>query len=232
VLLIDSLEKIVGGGENTKEVLSSVLQLFEQQGSVLQLPLVHVVYSIPPFILRQNRQLPARLGNAADVSLPSVHVFTRSPYDVDSSVQGGQSKLRELLNMRYPHWHSFFTEDQINTIIEKTGGDIRDYLRALQLCLLKLSPEQAQVTDAHIQTAFDRIRPNLDLPEQEKHWLARVNDTQEACLSEHIDVYTLESYIKTKHVLAYMNGETWYGVHPLIRDRLPPLTNANQADRG
>eukprot|EP01034_Spumella_vulgaris_P030988 gene30988-38293_t len=213
VLLIDSLEKIVGGGENTKEVLSSVLQLFEQQSSVLQLPLMHVVYSIPPFILRQNRQLPARLGNAADVSLPSVHVFKRKPYTVDRSEQGGQSKLRRLLSMRYPPWSNFFTEDQINAIIENTGGDIRDYLRTLQLCLLKVSPEQARVTETHIQTAFDRIRPNMDLPEQEKHWLARVNDTHESCLGEHIDVYTLESYIKTKHVLAYMNG--CYGLNPM-----------------
>eukprot|EP01030_Chromulinospumella_sphaerica_P000840 gene840-822_t len=217
VLLIDSLEKIVGGGENTKEVLSSVLQLFEQQSSVLQLPLMHVVYSIPPFILRQNRQLPARLGNAADVSLPSVHVFKRKPYTVDRSEQGGQSKLRRLLSMRYPPWSNFFTEDQINAIIENTGGDIRDYLRTLQLCLLKVSPEQARVTETHIQTAFDRIRPNMDLPEQEKHWLARVNDTHESCLGEHIDVYTLESYIKTKHVLAYMNGETWYGAHGVLQ---------------
>lgn len=221
VLLVDSLEKIVGGGENTKEVLSSVLQLFEQQGSVLQLPLVHVVYSIAPFILRQNRQLPARLGNAADVSLPSVHVFKRPTNCVDPSEAGGQSKLRNLLQMRYPQWDVFFTEMQVNSLIENTGGDIRDYLRALQLCLLNLSAAQPRVTQAHIDAAFDRIRPSMDIPEQEKIWLAQVSQTHDSCLSEHIDVYTLESYIKTKHVLAYMNGETWYGVHPLIRDRLP-----------
>lgn len=224
ILLIDSLEKITGGGENTEEVLSSVLQLFEQQGTVLQLPLVHVVYSIPPFILRQNRQLPSRLGNAVDVSLPSVHVFNRKSTQVDTSEYGGQHNLLALLAQRFPRWDAYFTKEQVFDIIKQTGGYIRDYLRVLQLCLLNLDESQPRVTDIHIKRAFDRIRPNLDIPEQDKQWLKQVAETHESCLSKDkekgMDVYDLEAYIKTNHVLAYMNGETWYGVHPLIRDRL------------
>jgi hypothetical protein len=75
VLIADSLEKIRGYGDEAEEVYETVQRLFLSEGRALRLPSVHVVYSVSPFLLVQNPQLPSILGQGVVVNMPSVHVF-------------------------------------------------------------------------------------------------------------------------------------------------------------
>ena len=78
VLLADSIEKMAGYGDGGQQVYESVQQLFTSEGSALKLPGLHLVFSVSPYMLEQNKQLPTVLGTGGVVSMPSVHVFQRN----------------------------------------------------------------------------------------------------------------------------------------------------------
>jgi hypothetical protein len=219
VVLVDSLEKIKGSGEQAEAVFESVRILFEQHSQVLKLPQVHVVYSIAPFVLEQNRQLPALLGGAVAVQLPSVHVFERNSTDPD---QAGVARLRDLLSKRFADWQDFFTPEQVNQVIANTGGDLRDFMRALQVCLAGVKPSQPRVNERDLEVAWGQIRPTLSIPVEHMVWMTRITNTHLPELREKdkISATLLEKYLSTKHILAYLNGETWYGLHPLVRQSI------------
>ena len=214
VLLIDSLEKIQGYGAKGVEVMDSVLTLFSQQSQALQFPLTHVVYSIAPYVLEQNKQLPALLGGAIAVQLPSVHIYKNKSVEIDKD---GEERLLQLLNKRYPDWEQFISKEQVQSIIANTGGELRDYLRALQACIAQLSETQPRANEKTLEGVWRQIRPTLALEAKHLDWLGRVAQSHKSELDDGINAHVLQRFLNTKHVLAYLNGETWYGIHPLIR---------------
>ncbi|GAB4087529.1 hypothetical protein [Hydrogenophaga soli] len=222
VLLIDSLEKLTGVADKAEQVYESVLQLFSQQSEALKLPLVHVVYSIAPYVLNQNRQLPALLGGAIAVQLPSVHVFQRNSYEVDDGVD----QILELLNKRCPDWREFFDEADVRAFACDSGGDLRDFMRGLQVCMTGLSPQKPRVDGDDWAYARSQIKPNTAIDLEHMRWMAKVDQSHAAELSSPITPLVLERYLSTKHVLAYLNGDTWYGLHPLIRNDVLARTKA------
>ena len=217
VLLIDQLEKINGNGSNTEEVLTSVLNLFANNSDALQLPLVHAVYSIPPYVLEQNKNLAAVLGATATVQLPSVHVFKRESSDADPVYV---ARVVDLVARRCPDWREFFSLAQLQTLVLETGGDLRDLLRALQNCLLKISDATPQVNDEALDFARSQVRPTLVIPIEHMVWMARIDGSHRSETNEQYSALLLEKYLTTKHVLAYLNGQTWYGLNPLIRQEV------------
>jgi hypothetical protein len=222
VLLIDSLEKLTGVADKAEQVYQSVLNLFSQQSEALKLPLVHVVYSIAPYVLSQNSQLPALLGGAVAVQLPSVHVFKRATYDPDEGV----AQMMALLAKRCPHWQDFFEEPHVRQFAQESGGDLRDFLRGLQVCLTGLSPKNPRAGDADWAYARSQIKPNTAIDLEHMRWMARIDTSHSAELASPITPLILERYLSTKHVLAYLNGDTWYGLHPLIRQEVLDRTSS------
>lgn len=217
VLLVDSLEKVWSVGPKADEVYTSVLSLF-QNDYALKLPLVHVVYSISFLVLEQNKQLATKFGNTKPVSLPSVHVFKHHSNTLDAD---GVVRMQELLEKRFAQWELFFTKAQIATVIEKTGGDLRDFLRALRSALLLHRDKTSlQINDSTVQTALSDLSPSLTIPSEHVEWLVRIDSSHQAELGESITASVLDRYLASKHVLAYRNGGTWYALHPLIRGEI------------
>lgn len=219
VLLIDSLEKFHADKKVGETTLNSVLALF-QNTHALKLPLVHVVYSISYLVYEQNRQLPAQLGNAFAVNLPSVHVFRHNSTVLDAE---GVSRMLELVTKRFPAWEEFFTRDQVERAISNSAGDLRDFIRVLQVAIIsQRTTGTGRIGDAAMDAAFNQIRPSLAIDSQHITWMVRLSTSHLAELDGAlgIDFKVLNRYLTTKHVLAYLNGNTWYALHPLIRDEV------------
>lgn len=77
VLLIDSVEQIRGVGAAADEVYKSVENLFSAHADSLHLPLIHVVYTIPPYLTPLAPGLGRHLGGGTVCNLHSVHVQHR-----------------------------------------------------------------------------------------------------------------------------------------------------------
>ena len=219
VLLIDSLEKFHAEKKLGETSINSVLALF-QNSHALKLPLVHVVYSISYLVYEQNRQLPAQLGNAFAVNLPSVHIFKHNSTDLDAN---GVKRMLELVAKRFPAWEAFFTKQQIEHAVSKSAGDLRDFIRVLQVAIIsQQATGTTRIGDVAMDAAFNQIRPSLAIDSQHITWMVRLDASHLAELDGAlgIDFKVLNRYLTTKHVLAYLNGNTWYALHPLIREEV------------
>lgn len=226
VLLADSMEKLRGYGDDTGHVYESVQRLFISEGAALKLPGVHVVYSVAPYLLEQNTQLAGSLGTGNIVNMPSVHVFAKASHEPD---EPGVAAVLHLLSERYPRWREVFTEAQMRRIVLMTGGDLRDFLRAVRVALTD-DISALPVADAVVDYALEHVGPSRNILAEHVRWLARLDASHEAELGGDIDGLVLQRYLATKHVLAYLNGRDWYAVHPMLRDwvaqraaALPPL---------
>jgi hypothetical protein len=217
ILLIDSLEKVSGVGDSAEAVLSSVLSLFSQNSDALQLPRVHAVYSIAPYVMEHNKNLPSILGGATYVQLPSVHVFQR---DSNTPDPVGIDRVVDLITRRCPDWKEFIKESDLRQLITDAGGDLRDLMRALQNCFISLTEETPQVSSSALEFARSQIRPTVVIPIEHMVWMDRINQTHRPEVSATESALVLEKYLNTKHILAYLNGQTWYGIHPLIREQV------------
>ncbi len=214
VLLADSIEKIRGYGDGSDKVYASVQQLFIGEGAALRLPGVHVIYSVAPFLLEQSPQLASALGAGFIANMPSVHVLQQRSRLADPD---GIAAVLSLLAARFPRWAEVFSPAQVQRLAEGTGGDLRDFLRAIRVAL---SDDIAAlpVADATVDYALSHISPSPNILAEHVQWLARLDASHDAELGAAIDGLVLQRYLASKHVLAYLNGDTWYAVHPMLRD--------------
>ena len=213
VLMADSIEKVAGYGKDAAQVYESVLRLFVSDGSALRLPGLHVVYSVPSYLLQQNNQLPALLGTGGFVTMPSVHVFQRNSVARDDD---GVAAVVGLVERRFPRWNEVFTRPQLERLALETGGDLRELLRAIRVAINEDIPT-LPVNDAVVEFALDNISPPRAIPAEHLAWMAKLDTSHESELSSDIDGLLLQRYLTTKHVLVYLNGTPWYAVHPMLR---------------
>ena len=215
VLIADSLEKIRGYGTDATKVYESIQQLFLSEGAALRLPQVHVVYSVSPFLLDQNPQLATILGQGVVVNMPSVHVFERRSNQLDAD---GVKQMTTLVANRFAGWAQFIAPDLLEKLVRDSGGDLRDYLRAIKVVLL----ERESNPDARQEELLDLVRgqisPPRQVPSAHLAWMAKLERSHEAELDDQVNATVFNGYLQTKHVLAYLNGTTWYAIHPLLRD--------------
>ena len=213
VVLADSLEKIRGYGDDSSRVYESVRRLFVAEGAALRLPGVHVVYSVSPFLAEQDTQIAAALGTGIVVNMPSVHVLHQRSRDPD---EAGLAAMQALVAARFPRWAEVFTAQQLRRFAIDTGGDLRDFLRAIRVALSD-DINALPAPDAAVDFALEHVSPGRAIPAEHVRWLAQVDERHDAELAGDIDADVLQRYLATKHVLAYLNGSTWYALHPMVR---------------
>ena len=213
VILADSIEKIRGYGDDAGQVYESVRRLFVSEGAALRLPGVHVVYSVSPFLLEQDTQIAASLGAGIVVNMPSVHVLRERSHEPD---EGGLAAMQDLVAKRFARWAEVFTAKQLRHLAVNTGGDLRDFLRAMRVALSDDIPS-LPVHDPAVDFALEHVSPGRAIPAEHVRWLAQVDERHDAELAGDITANVLQRYLATKHVLAYLNGNTWYALHPMAR---------------
>lgn len=214
VLIADSLEKIRGYGDEANKVYETVQRLFLSEGTALRLPGVHVVYSVSPFLLAQNPQLPSILGQGVVVNMPSVHVFQKRSDKLDPS---GIKQMTELVALRYPQWQDFIEPDLLADLIRDCGGDLRDYLRAIKVVLLEQEADPATTRETLMDVVRGQISPPRLIPSGHIAWMARLQRSHDPELDDKVDNAVFQRYLATKHILAYLNGDAWYAIHPLLQ---------------
>jgi energy-coupling factor transporter ATP-binding protein EcfA2 len=219
VFLVDSIEQIRGvGAEEAESVYRSVENLFSGHADSLRLPLLHVVYTIPPWLPALTPGLGAVLGTVH--ALPSIHIYqtrSRQPDPV------GLDIMRRIVEARCTEWDQIFTNEQLERIALNTGGDLREFFYLIKQCLTRAGSTRVSwpVANAIIEGAENNIRRGmLPIAAEDAVWLRRIAETKASELESVKSLPSLARFFDTKLVLNYRNGEDWYDVHPLIRDAL------------
>ena len=183
--------------------------------------MLHIVYTIPPYLTSLAPGLGRQLGGTLACTLPSVHVQTK-----DSNPDpNGLKIMRQLVEKRYPQWHAIFSEPQLDILAKASGGDLRDFFRLLRDALVKAArpgasggiPVQATIIE---QTINHIRREMLPIASRDKEWLCKIADNKKANLESIEELPDLARFFDTNLVLNYRNGDDWYDVHPLLKEEI------------
>ncbi len=229
VLLVDSVERIRGVGDEAMKVYESVRNLFFGHAEHLRVPLLHIVYTVPPYLSVLAAGAGSLMGGAVARRLVSTHIFKDRSREPDPA---GLAVLREVITKRHPAWAQTFKPDAVDKLALSSGGDLREFFRLLRLCLpsVRDDTELPLGVDA-VKSAENAARSEmLPIPAEHLVWLKQITQTHDTCLDKDTSLPTLAHFLDNRLVLNYRNGSDWYDVHPLLRGVVDAhVTPANPA---
>ena len=216
VLLVDSVERIRGVGSDAMKVYESVRNLFFGHGEHLRIPLLHIVYTIPPYLSVLASGAGNLMGGAVARRLVTTHLFkdrSREPDPVGIGV------LLAVVTARYPAWETLLRRAAVERLALSSGGDMREFFRLLRQCLPAIRDDtQVPLSIEAAAVVEDAARGEmLPIPTDQLGWLKRIARTHETCLDSESDLPTLAHFLDNRLVMNYRNGSDWYDVHPLLR---------------
>ena len=216
-LIIDSVERIRGVGDEAMKVYESVRNLFFAHAEHLRIPLLHMVYTVPPYLSILAAGAGALMGGATVRRLVSTHIFLDRSRQIDPE---GMALLRRVINKRHSGWRGVFSAEAVDRLAVSSGGDLREFFRLLRQCLPAVRDDaQLPLTAAgvaHVETAARAEM--LPIPADQLDWLKRISATHDTCLQSDDRLPLLAHFLDNRLVLNYRNGSDWYDVHPLLRD--------------
>jgi hypothetical protein len=223
VFIFDSLEQIRGSLSTEQEVTRSIETLFSAHLRLLEIPYVHIVYTVPPW-------LKFVLPGADIVLLPCLRLWDNNPER--SGCEAGATSLYRLVERRFTlegltRFFGANVRDRLVPLLKLSGGHFRDLLLLLRETVLRT--DSLPVPEKAVDDAILRVKSNfLPIPLEDAKWLADIEFKRETLLktSEPAQVGRLTRFLDTHVVLYLRNGEEWYDVHPLVRDEVIRIAKA------
>lgn len=212
VILLDGAEKRAVGElherDRRTEFHDHWFGSFILRGRDLRPP-VHVVYTVPPFMIRRRAELAASFGAELHF-LPMVRVYDRESKLDLASVEAMTQALLE----RVPPEH-FADEVTPRWLAAQSGGYFRDLLRFMTEMVYQVG-DAPVFTRAHAENSVARIRQTYleALVREDKDVLARVHPSK-AFPDEEAAQSRMDSLLQGFKMFRYHNGEAWYDAHPL-----------------
>jgi hypothetical protein len=109
--------------------------------------------------------------------------------------------------------------EAFNELARVSGGYLRDLFRMLSLVVNDASSHDVPVSPERRRLAVDELRgAYVGFTNHEAAWLRTIDETGVLDIDEADHHHNLARFLDTHVLLAYRNGEDWYGVHPVIRD--------------
>jgi len=226
VFLFDSLEQIRGSLSNEQEVTRSVEVLFSNNLRLLEIPYLHVVYTVPPW-------LKFVLPGVHMVVLPCLRTWDND--EERTTCVPGMEALRSLTVKRFSQdgLKRFFGAEpfsRVDRLIALSGGHFRDLLLLLRETAIRA--KELPVSDQAIERAITDVRSIfLPISLDDARWLAEIERERATLLKtrEPAEISRLTRFLDTHVVLYLRNGEEWYDVHPLVRDEVLHIVKASGA---
>lgn len=220
VLIVDGLEKLRGTTDDDLDVQRSIEALFVNHASKLRFASHHLVYTVPTYLQFTS---PGALPYDARLFVPVPHVAPR-PGHSDGRAVRNIEELREVVARRVPV-DRIFDADGLAAVIAASGGHLRDLFRILQKLInlmLRLGLE-LPVTAGNVDEAITEVgRYFAPRTEEQAAFLRAVaaGDGTVRPMAGHVQL--MARLVQGHMLLAHLNGEDWYEVHPLARRALGP----------
>jgi hypothetical protein len=216
VILLDGAEKRAVGDirpDRREEFHNKWFGSFIVRGRDLRPP-VHVVYTVPPFMVRRGAELAANFGSELHF-LPMVRMFDReSQLDVV-----GLEAVTQALLKRVPPEH--FADELIpRWLAARSGGYFRDLLRFVTEMIYVVG-DTPVFERSHAEAAVARIRQTYReaLVDEDRRWLAEVHPKKTFPGAEAAQA-RMDTLLQGFKMFRYHNGDHWYDAHPLLWSEL------------
>lgn len=223
VIILDGFEKRatgdLSGPEEREKYRNHWFGAFLTHGRELRPP-VHVIYTVPSFMVRGAAQLGQQFGHEL-LFLPMVRVFER---DEDEEGRprmnaGGVCAMRDALFKRVPAEH--FEDPAIAAwLAVHSGGYMRDLLRLVIDCIYRVGKGQ-RISRAIADQAIVQVRQTYleGLESRDEVQLKHVHANRQFLLDEH-NRERMDALLQSHMMLRYHNSHFWYDCHPLLWERL------------
>lgn len=219
VLIVDGLEKLRGTSANDQDVQRSIEALFVHHASKLKFRSHHLVYTVPTYL---QFTAPGALPYDGRPFVPVPHVRSRHG-DADPVAQQNLRELREVVRRRIPVDLIFADTEALDTIINASGGHLRDLFLILQRLInliLRLSLS-LPVGAEHVEEAVRVVARDFAAMTEEQAVFLRGVAAGDGLVRPAADEVQLMARLVQSHMLlGHVNGEDWYEVHPLARRAL------------
>lgn len=232
VFLFDQLEQMRGGLLTEQDVIHSVERIFTVHLDRLRIPSMHVVYTVPPWLKFVTP------GMVAMVLLPARHLWDNNPERTRTVVNWTAFRSVVLKRLGDDGLLRLFGEDQeqgmhlIDQVIGQSGGHLRDLLRLLRDVVLRSASRQSlpATADVVVATINALRRDYLPIARDDARWLAAIARDRVTALpdTEPNAINRLSRFLDSHRVLYFVNAEEWYDVHPLIREEIEKVLNADR----
>lgn len=223
VIILDGIEKRatgdLSGPEEREKYRNHWFGAFLTHARDLQPP-VHVVYTVPPFMVRRAAELGAQFGTELQF-LPMVRVFERSD-DEQGRPQlcpAGLCAMRTALFRRIPQ--AQFSEINVATwLAMHSGGYMRDLLRLVIECIYRV-PEGGTITREIAEHAIVRVRQTYleGLRSNDELLLKEIHESRSFPMGDKNEA-RMDAMLQGYMMLRYHNTHFWYDCHPLLWERL------------
>lgn len=223
VFIFDSLEQLRGSLFSEQEVLDSATRLFSSHLDLLRIPLLHAVYTVPPWFKF------AKPTVENPITIPSIRQWQND--EGRTRYEPGWDALLKLTQRRFGSaFKQFFGNDEklakqkADRLIAVCGGHFRDLLRLLREVIRKA--DTWPVSDEILAAAVSELQKQfMPIAIDDAKWLARIGKDRD-CGLQSIDskfVNPLTRFLDLHLVLFFTNGKDWYDTHPLVRDEVATI---------
>lgn len=223
VIILDGIEKRatgdLSGPEEREKYRNHWFGAFLTHARDLRPP-VHVVYTVPPFMVRRAAEIGAQYGNEL-LFLPMIRVFERSDDERGCPVlhRPGLQAMCAALQKRVP-LECFDSPATPGWLAMHSGGYMRDLLRLVIDCIYRV-PEGDVITREIADNAIVQVRQTylegLDLGDQTL--LQQVHQDRDFP-KEQGNRRQMDALMQGHLMLRYHNSHFWYDAHPLLWERL------------
>lgn len=225
VLLADSIENISGTLSNAQAVQESLERLFTSHSEHLQLPGIHVVYTVPPWLKIRAPGVSGRYSGGMQMLHP---LKVCEPNRERTPAPAGLEALHEVVSARGDWQRLLGSRETLNRLSLESGGHLRDLLRMIGEIIRRA--DRLPVDERTVQRAIVQMRSDLTpIAEDDAVWLQRIAETREVSLTDIERLPRLVTFLDSHLVLCYRNGEEWFDVHPLVRDEIAEIARAARA---
>ena len=222
VLLVDSLEQIRGSGDDAEKIYSSVVELFSGEAANLTFPMLHVVYTVPPYLPALSHNLSRILGGNPITQWPNIHIREKdNSYD-----NNGIAIMKSIIEKRFAGWRDIVPTEFMEEFAKASGGDLRDFFRlvresVINLKTIRLAREDAVLDKTIVERVIRQLKNELlPIARDDAKWLLKIYESKKESLATDKELPSLARFLDSNLIMNYMNGEPWYDIHPLIVDEI------------
>lgn len=231
VLVVDSLENLSAPSGEEGTLFASLKSLYFHQPARLKFEQFSVIYSAPPYLQAVLPNVASGFSHA--VTLTNFKVQLRPVDEIPPRPSAaGLARMRELLTRRMPNWSEIADAQVVDRLAWMSGGNVRRFFALLRTFARKLGLNQDALPildPKHLaveQALSEAAQPLQWLNAQDRRWLGYFNQSSEPPAARIDRIETdLPSIIRLfdhSLVLDYQNGELWYQLPPLVRERVFP----------
>jgi len=230
VFIFDQLEQLRDSLGEAAPVAESVTSLVANYRTDLQIPSVHCVDTVPPWLKFKLPGLPTRL--LYNVKLWNNNAGRTTNLD-------GLKTMRSIVERRFTAdgMRRFFGDLQndgssplADRLIQASGGHFRDLLLLLREAVLRC--RTLPIGDSLITAAIVSLRSwFLPIPVQNAFWLNEIGRKRDSLLPDTspASIRQMTLFLDTHCVTIHSNGTEWYDVHPILREEVAEIVRREQA---